>query len=227
MKSRMVIILISVFLLVLVVSIPCAAEEIPPGTVIEVENYVYVADYESGKTVEVEEGFRLTPGDIIKTFDKASVTLGFGSDLVRLDANTKIEVVSTGEGGSCGGNTAISLISGTVFVKAERRTDNTYFIVATAGSIIETEGAEFTVESVIEDIPEGDPATEAFMDAIKEQQKMDEQITVFSVEITTTVSDGSVTSAIIDQKGGSTHSPVVIKKGEQITDRFNHAILSF
>jgi hypothetical protein len=223
MKGGIRILLISVSFMALVFSIPCAAEEISPGTVIEVENYAYIVDGESGKTVEVEEGLRLGPGDMLRTFDRASVTLGFDSDLVRLDPSATVE--SGGMGG--GDNTTIFLISGMVFVKAEKRTDGSSFIVATPGSVVETGEAEFTVESVILDLPEDDPSTDAFLDAVEKQKKTGMKAEVFSVEVTTTVSDGSVTSAVIDQNGGSTHSPVVVKKGEQIKDRFDHAILGY
>jgi hypothetical protein len=223
MKSRIEIFLISFFLMALAFSIPCVAEDIPPGTVIKAENYVCFVDNESGKTAAVEEGLKLSPGDMLKTFDRASVTLGFGSDLVRVDPNTTIEVVATGGGG----NMVIFLISGTVFVKAEKRTDSSSFMVATPGSVVETGEAEFTVESVILDLPEGDPATDAFLDAVEKQKKTGMKAEAFYVMVITTVFDGSVTSAVIDPKDGLTYSPVVIKKGEQITDRFDHAILGF
>jgi hypothetical protein len=212
-------------LIIFLVPILCIAEGDLPTTVINVINDVYVIDGESGETMPVEEGMELHPGDLIKTLDAASVVLETGADLVKLDPNTFVTIRAVGTGNGGRGNTALYLHSGIVYARVENRTDDSLFSIVTAGSVIEAREADFAVESIVFDTLDGEGEREILLNAIDEEIKEGKEIHIFSVEVTTTVVSGSVTSAIISSTGESIHTPVVLKKGEEISDRFDHVIL--
>ena len=212
---------------ILFISLACSAEEVLKGTIIKIYRDSYLFDFESGTNLKTKEGMRVTPGDMITTLGSATAIVDFNYDLIKLDPKTSIRLIKYDGGNKGEGNTEIFLLSGMIYVKVEERTDDSSFKLATAGNIIETKYAEFTVESIIGDVPTEDADTQEFLKTVGKHSEVDKDTRVFSVDVITTVYTGSVTSSVIDAATKSTRSPVNIGEGEELANRFRHVVFGF
>lgn len=227
MRGKKALIFSLILAAILFISLTCSAEEASKGTIIKIYRDSYLFDFESGANLKTKEGMRVTPGDMITTFDKATTIVDFNYDIIKLDPKTSIRLIKFDGGNKGEGNTEIFLLSGMLYVKVEERTDDSSFKLVTSGSVIESKSAEFTVEAIIGDVPTEDAETREFLKTVGKQGEIDWDTRVFNVDVIITVYTGSVTSSVIDTATKSTRSPVNIREGEELANRFRHVVFGF